>query len=199
MPKNVWPQKNFGQHFFWPNFFFHQTKILTHNFFVQKKFWPQYFLAKVLFDPKKNFGPTFFWPKFFSQPNFFFDKIFFGQKKFDQIFFGQKWILTNFVSRQIKIRPKKKFEQKKFQPKLSNSHYYNLNQIFHDLGFGIWDLGFGIWDSGFGIWDLGFWIWDWGSGTWDLGSSWPTDPFDQLGVAQLSKIFYPFSGFFGFF
>ena len=32
--------------------------------------------------------------------------------------------------------------------------------------------------------------WNSGSGIWDLDSSWPTDLFDQFGVAQLSKIFW---------
>ena len=50
------------------------------------------------------------------------------------------------------------------------------------MGFGIWGLGSVTWNSGFGIQDLGLRI-------WHLDSSWPTDPFDQLGVAQLSKIF----------
>ena len=158
MPKNVWPQKNFGQHFFLTKFVFSiQQKLYPHFF------WPEKVLTPILFWPnfgliQKKFGPTFLWPKFFLT-KIFWPIFSFGQKKFDQIFFGQKWILTNFVSRQIKIRPKKKFEQKKFQPKLSNSHYYNLNQIIHDLGFGfgIWDsdLGSGTWDSGFGIQDLG--------------------------------------------
>ena len=54
-----------------------------------------------------------------------------------------------------------------FRPSFSD----NINQILLYLGFGIWDLGFGI-------------------GIWDLDSSWPTDPVDQLGVAQVFQIFY---------
>ena len=44
----------------------------------------------------------------------------------------------------------------------------------------------GTWDSGFGIEDLGL-------GIWDLDSFLTTDPFDLLGVAQLSKIFLLYS------
>ena len=57
-----------------------------------------------------------------------------------------------------------------------------------DLEFGTCDLGFGIWEWGFGIRDMGPGIQDLGLGIWDLDSSWPTDLFDQFGVAQLSKI-----------
>ena len=49
-----------------------------------------------------------------------------------------------------------------------------------NLGAEIWNLGFGTCDQGFGIKDLGL-------GIWDLDSSSPTDPFNQLDVAQLSK------------
>ena len=57
----------------------------------------------------------------------------------------------------------------------------------------IWDLELWIqiWVSGSGTWDLGFE--DLGLGIWDIESFWPTDPFDQLGVAQLSKIFCTFN------
>ena len=41
------------------------------------------------------------------------------------------------------------------------------------------------WNPVFGIEDLGLRI-------WDLDSSWPTDPFDQLDVPQLSMIFFFF-------
>ena len=51
-----------------------------------------------------------------------------------------------------------------------------------DLEFRIWGLGSVTWNPVFGIVDLGLRI-------RDLDSSWPTDPFDQFGVAQLSKIF----------
>ena len=66
---------------------------------------------------------------------------------------------------------------------------YNLNQTLHVLEFSIWDLGIGIENLEFVIWDLGLGIKDLGLGIWDLDSSWPTDHFDQLGVAQLSQIF----------
>ena len=42
-----------------------------------------------------------------------------------------------------------------------------------------------IWDSEFDIW-----IWDSEFGIQNLGSSWPADPFNQLGVVQLSQIFF---------
>ena len=50
-------------------------------------------------------------------------------------------------------------------------------------------MGPGNWNWGFGIQDLELGIEDQGLGIWDLNSSWPTDHFDLLGVAQLSKIF----------
>ena len=59
-----------------------------------------------------------------------------------------------------------------------------------DLESRTWDSGFRIWGSGSVTWDSGFRIQDLGLRIWDLDSSWPTDPFDQLDVAQLSKIFF---------
>ena len=103
------------------------------------------------------------WPNFFRQ--FFFTHIFlpkhFGQKKF-----WPKNISANSA--------KNNFGQK--------SGTGNLGPWIRNLGLRIWDSGSGTWDSGFGIEDLGL-------GIWDLDSSWPTDPVDQLGVAQLSQIF----------
>ena len=58
--------------------------------------------------------------------------------------------------------------------------------MFWDLESGTWDLGIAI---RFGIRDLGLGSEDLGLGFWYLDSSWPTDLFDQFGVAQLSKIF----------
>ena len=108
------------------------------------------------------FDPHFCYPHFFL-PNFFWLQFFLGQNIFGSKFF--------FI-------------------------HQNFDQIFCDFGLGIWDLGFGIHNSGFRIWGLGSVTWNSGFGIedlglkiWDLDSSWPTDPFDRFGVAQLSKIF----------
>ena len=140
---------------------------------MQKKDWPQKNFGQIFFWPN-FFDPNFFWPKFFSA-KFFFDPNYFGAKFFfNQIFFWLKFFLGT----------------------------KKLDKIFRE--FWTWNLGTWIWDSEFGIQNLGFRIRGLGSVTWnpvfgiedlglriwDLDSSWPTDPFDQLGVAQLSKIFF---------
>ena len=78
-----------------------------------------------------------------------------------------------------------------FLPK-TNSRTKKVDLLFHDFGLGFWDLGFRIWGSGSVTWDSGFGIQDLGLRIWYLDSSWPTDPFDQLDVAQLSQIFSNF-------
>ena len=109
-----------------------------------------------------------FWPTFFFRPTFFAPPTFFSPPNF--------FFRFNF------------FPWPNFFPQNQNFHHYNLNQTLHVLGFGIWDLGIGIEDLEFGIRDLGLGIEDLGHGILDLDTSWPTDLFDQFGVAQLSKI-----------
>ena len=124
-----------------------------------------------MFHAKKNltqtflthifFDPIFFWPTFFFGPHFFWPTFFFGQHFF---------------------RPKFFFGQKKFRPNFSSIWDLESGNFgIQNLGFRIWGLGSVTWNPVFGIQDLGLRI-------WDLDSSWPTDPFDQLGVAQLSQI-----------
>ena len=121
-------------------------------------------------------------PNFFDQQKFW-PKNLLTQKNFDPNFFNPnifapKQMLTNKNFNHRFFWPKTISRQKKIWP------YFSW--------FWTWILGPGIPDLGFGICDLGFGIQDLGLRIWNLDSSWPTDPFDQLGVAQLSQIFFIF-------
>ena len=129
----------------------------------------------------------------FFSAKFYLTHIFFGQKNFDpkkcwpKIFFIQ-----NFVSAKKDPIPQIFLTKRKFRPKIFLTKIFSgqmSTKFFMILDFGIWDLGFSIWGSGSVTWNSGFGIQDLGLRIWDLDSSWPTDPFDQLDVAQLSKIF----------
>ena len=146
-------------------------KRLTPKKIRQIIFRPNFF-DPIFFSAKKKFDPNFFWPT----------------KVLTQIFFYPKFFQTKFF-RAKKRLTKKNFNHKFFWPKkISGQKKFDL--IFHDFGLGFWDLGFRIWGSGSVTWDSGFRIQDLGRRICYLDSSWPTDPFDQLGVAQLSQIFF---------
>ena len=70
-----------------------------------------------------------------------------------------------------------------FPTKTSSITILTKLYMFWDLESGTWELELRIWNS-----DLGLSIENLGLGIYDLDSSWPTDPFDHLGVAQLYKI-----------
>ena len=114
--------------------------------------------------------------KFFIGPNFIFStrkkcyQISFDSKLFDTKQFCPKNVSgTNFFGSYIKN------QNLSFRVYVSNSRYYNLNQVFHEFGFEYLEPG--IQNLGFRIWDLGFRI-------WDLESFSPTDPFYQLGASS---------------
>ena len=132
--------------------------------------------------PQKKFGKFFFWQNFFD-PIFFvgqkMTQVFFTNKSFDPKllwpkFFWRKTFLTRIFQPKF-FRAKKNVDPKNFRTK-------KFDLIF-DFWFRIWVSGSETWDSGFRIQDLGHRI-------CYLDSSWPTDPFDQLDVAQLSQILF---------
>ena len=99
--------------------------------------------------------------------NFFFDPHFFFTQTY---FFGQHFFWPNFFSANII------FDPNFFSDKIFLTQIFFRKTKFRCKLFGIQDLGFGIQDLGLGI--------------WELNSSWPTGHSDQLGVAQLSQIFF---------
>ena len=135
-----------------------------------------------MFD-QKIFPPTFFWPNlFFSAKTFFYPK-FFGQNNFwPKIFLGPNFFYPLILLGSKRMSTKFIFGQKNSNQNSFWESFFFLTKIILRpnifLGFRICDLGYRIEDLGLGI--------------WDQDSFWPTDPFDQLGVAQLSQIFAGF-------